>query len=105
MFKIKRQDIVQVIKGEDKGKKGKVLEVLFEKKKAIVEGINLVKKHKRQTSQDQQAGIVQIEAPISLANLMVFCKNCNQPARVRFRESRDGTKTRICRKCQGPIER
>lgn len=103
MFKIKRQDTVQVIKGKDNGKRGKVLEVLFAERKAIVEGINLVKKHKRQTRQDQQAGIVQVEAPINLANLMVFCKNCNQPTRVRFTESKDGTKTRICRKCQGPI--
>jgi len=103
MFKIKRQDIVQVIKGKDKGKKGRVLEVLFAEKRAIVEGINLVKKHRRQTRQDQQGGIVQIEAPISLANLMVFCKNCNHPTRVRFTESKDGTKTRICSKCQGPI--
>jgi large subunit ribosomal protein L24 len=103
MFKIKRQDTVQVIKGKDKGKKGKVLEVLFEQKKALVEGINLVKKHRRQTHQDQQGGIVQIEAPISLSNIMVFCKSCNRPTRVRFMESKDGTKTRICRKCQGPI--
>jgi len=103
MFKIKRQDTVQVIKGKDKGKKGKVLEVLFAEKRAIVEGINLVTKHRRQTRQDQQSGRVQIEAPISLANLMVFCKNCNKPARVKFKELKDATKTRICSKCQGPI--
>jgi len=103
MFKIKRQDTVQVIKGKDKGKKGKVLEVLFAEKRAIVEGINLVTKHRRQTRQDQQSGRVQIEAPISLANLMVFCKNCNKPARVKFKELKDKTKTRICSKCQGPI--
>lgn len=103
MFKIKRQDTVQVIKGKDKGKKGRVLEVLIEKRKAIVEGINLVKKHMRQTRQDQKAGIVQIEAPISLSNLMVFCKSCNRTVRVRFTELKDGTKTRICKKCQGPI--
>jgi len=103
MFKIKRQDMVQAIKGKDKGKKGKVIEVFFEKNRALVEGINLVKKHKRQTRQDQQGGIVQIEAPISLANLMVFCKNCNKPGRVGFIRAKDGTKSRICKKCKGVI--
>ncbi|HLD82463.1 MAG TPA: 50S ribosomal protein L24, partial [Candidatus Omnitrophota bacterium] len=58
MFKIKRNDIVQVTKGKDAGKKGKVLKVFCAKNRALVEGINLVKKHRRQTRQDQQAGIV-----------------------------------------------
>jgi large subunit ribosomal protein L24 len=103
MFKIKRQDMVQVIKGKDKGKKGKVIEVFFERQKALVEGINLVKKHRRQTRQDQQGGIVQIEAAISLSNLMVFCKNCNHPARISFTLAKDGTKSRICKRCKGAI--
>ncbi|MCK9594398.1 MAG: 50S ribosomal protein L24 [Candidatus Omnitrophica bacterium] len=101
MFKIKRNDTVQVIKGKDKGKKGKVIRVFFSQKKALVEGINQAKKHKRQTRQDQQGGIVNIEMPIALSNLMVFCKNCSQPTRLGFKKSDDGTKARVCRKCQG----
>jgi large subunit ribosomal protein L24 len=102
MFKIKKQDNVFVIKGKDKGKKGRVLEVINQTR-ALVEGINLVTKHRRQTRQDQQAGIVKIEAPIAIANLMIFCKNCNKPARIGFIKSKDGQKTRVCRKCQGVI--
>jgi len=101
MFKIKRNDTVQVIKGKDKGKKGKVITVFFAQKKALVEGINQAKKHKRQTRQDQQGGIVNIEMPIALSNLMVLCKNCSQPTRLGFKKSEDGTKVRVCRKCQG----
>jgi large subunit ribosomal protein L24 len=102
MSKIKKQDTVFVIKGRDKGKKARVLEVLGGSK-ALVEGINLVTKHKRQTRQDQQSGIVKIEAPIAISNLMIFCKNCNRPCRVGFKISKDGQKSRFCRKCQGVI--
>lgn len=100
MFKIKRDDTVQVIKGKDNGKKGKVLKILPKESRAIVEGINLVKKHRRKTQQDQQAGIVSIEAPISLANLMFFCKHCNRPTRLGFTTLKDGTKSRFCKVCK-----
>ncbi|MBN1913831.1 MAG: 50S ribosomal protein L24 [Candidatus Omnitrophica bacterium] len=100
MFKIKKGDIVQVIKGDDKGKKGKVLRVLLDSKRAIVEGVNLVKKHKRRTQQDQQGGVVSIETPISISSLMLFCKQCNNPRRSGFLVLKDGTKSRICKSCK-----
>ncbi|MCX5702376.1 MAG: 50S ribosomal protein L24 [Candidatus Omnitrophica bacterium] len=100
MYKIKKGDTVQAIKGKDKGKKGKVLKVLFKEQRVIVEGINLVKKHKRKTQQDQQGGIVSIEAPIKSSNLMIFCKHCNRPVRVGFTVLKDGTKSRLCRACK-----
>lgn len=103
MFKIRQGDTVQVIKGKDVGKKGKVLEVLPNKARALVEGINLFKKHKRQTRQDQQAGIVSIERPISIANLMVLCKHCAKPSRVGFKLLNDGTKARFCKSCKEAI--
>lgn len=103
MLKIRKQDTVQVIKGKDSGKKAKVLRVLSGGKSAIVEGINTVKKHKRQTRQDQQGGIVTIENPISIANVMYFCKQCNRPVRVGFTVLKDGTKSRICRSCKQGI--
>ena len=103
MFKIRRNDIVQIIAGKDKGKKGKVLRLFSMDNRVIVEGINLVKKHKRRTQQDQQAGITQIPSPIHLSNLMLICKNCNQPTRVGFIILTDGTKSRICKKCKEPI--
>lgn len=103
MYKIRRGDIVQVIKGKDSGKKGKVLNILTQRKCAFVEGLNLVKKHKRQTRQDQQGGILSIEAPVSLANLMLFCKHCNHPVRVGFSILKDGTKSRFCKSCKEAI--
>ena len=103
MFKIKRGDIVQVIQGADKGKKGKVITIFTKKGRALVEGIKLVKKHKRRSQQDQQGGIISIESPIVLSKLALFCKNCNLPARVKFSVLKDGTKTRICKKCNEVI--
>ncbi len=100
MLKIRKGDTVEVITGEDKGKKGKILRILPSGKRAIVEGINFMKKHKRRTRDDQQGGIVSVEAPLELSNLMFFCKQCNQPRRIGFSLSKEGTKTRICKACK-----
>lgn len=103
MFKIRKGDTIEVIKGKDRGKKGKVLEVIPLAGRAIVEGINMVKKHKRRTREDHKGGIVPIETPISLNNVMVFCKNCNCGRRVGFTILKDGTKSRICKECKEVI--
>jgi large subunit ribosomal protein L24 len=103
MYKIRKGDTVQVIKGRDNGKKGKVINILPRGKRALVEGINLVKKHKRQTRQDQQGGIISIEAPISISNLMIFCKQCSRPVRVGFTNLKDGSKSRFCKDCKGAL--
>lgn len=100
MLKIKKNDTVQVLKGKDAGKSGKVVMIDGVKKRALVEGLNMHTKHRRQTRQDQQGGIVHIEAPIPLANLMVVCKHCNQPSRVGISTSKDNVKNRICKKCK-----
>lgn len=103
MLKIKKGDTVQVMKGKDAGKKGKVLMVSAVTRKALVEGINMHTKHRRQTRQDQQGGIVKIEAPIAVSNIMVICKNCNQPSRIGFQTTKDNVKNRICKKCNGVV--
>ena len=104
MLKIRRNDTVQVIKGRDRGKKGKVLNILAGGKRALVEGINLVKKHKRRSQQDQQGGIVSIESPISISNLMVVCKQCNRPVRIGFvTAAGEQGKQRCCKVCKGVI--
>ncbi|MFA4853854.1 MAG: 50S ribosomal protein L24 [Candidatus Omnitrophota bacterium] len=100
MQKIKKNDIVQIIKGKDKGKKGKVINVIEGGERAIVEGLNLAKKHKRQSSQDQKGGIISIEMPLSISNLMVFCKNCSKPSRMGVVILKDGTKSRFCKACK-----
>ncbi|MCU0652021.1 MAG: 50S ribosomal protein L24 [Candidatus Omnitrophica bacterium] len=103
MLKIKRGDTVQAIKGKDRGKKGKVINILGAQKRAIVEGINMVKKHKRRTQQDQQGGVVSVEMSIALSNLMMVCKHCSKAVRVGIKELKDGTKTRFCKSCKEAI--
>ncbi len=103
MQKIKKGDIVQAIKGKDKGKNGKVLNVSLETGRALIEGINLAKKHKRQTSQDQKGGIISIEMPISVSNIALVCKSCNRAVKVGFAVMKDGIKSRICKVCKEVI--
>ncbi|MDD5568327.1 MAG: 50S ribosomal protein L24 [Candidatus Omnitrophica bacterium] len=103
MQKIKKNDIIQVIKGKDKGKKGKVIQIFNESGRALVEGINLAKKHKRQTRQDQKGGIVSIEMPMDLSNIMLVCKHCDKATRVGFLILKDGTKSRVCKSCKEAI--
>jgi large subunit ribosomal protein L24 len=99
MFRIRKEDTVGVIAGRDKGKRGKVIAVFPSADKALVEGVNFVKKHMRKTQQNQQGGIVQKEVPIHLSNLMLICKQCNKPVRVGFSLLKDGSKSRTCKSC------
>lgn len=103
MIKIKKNDIVYVLKGRDRGKTGKVFMVLPDKGRALVEGVNYVKRHMRKTKADQQGGIVQKESAISMANLALFCKTCNKYARIGISVLADGTKSRYCKKCKEVI--
>jgi large subunit ribosomal protein L24 len=103
MLKIKKGDTVQVTKGDDKGKKGRVLKIFAQESRALIEGINLMKKHKRRTRDDQKGGIVSTEAPMQISNLMVFCKQCNKPAKVGFTLAKDKTKSRYCKSCKEAI--
>ncbi len=103
MLGIRRDDIVSVIAGKDKGKKGKVLRIFVSQAKALVEGINMVKKNRRKTQQEQQGGIIDIESPISVSNLLIFCKICSRPTRVGIKVSADGVRNRYCKKCDGAI--
>lgn len=98
MLRIKKNDVVMVISGKDKGKTGKVLEVYPGVERALVESINFVKKAKRKTQQDQQGGIVDIEAPIHLSNLMLVDKQSNQPTRFKVSVLKDGGKERLSKK-------
>ena len=99
MLKIKRNDNVQVITGKDRGKKGKVLRVFPKEGKAIVENINLIKKAMRKTQENQQGGIIEVETPLQLSNLMLICKQCSKPSRTKADVLKDGTKIRECKKC------
>ena len=96
-FKLKKEDTVEIIAGKDKGKRGRVLKVLRDKDRIIVDGANIVKKAKKRRSQQDRGGIVEIPAPIHSSNLMIVCKKCG-PTRIGFTVE-GKTKTRICRKC------
>lgn len=98
MRKIKKKDIVLVIAGKDKGKKGEVLKILPKEERIIVSKINIVKKHVRPT-QTQPGGIREIEQPIHISNVMLVCPKCTQPTRVKIDFLPEGKKVRICKKC------
>ncbi len=101
---IKKGDSVLVIAGDDRGKTGKVLKVFPNKNRAIVEGVNFIKRHTKQTRRAQKGGIIEKEAPVNLTNLLVFCSKCSSPTKVSFKvlEGEAGeksSKVRVCRKC------
>ncbi len=100
MLHIKKNDMVKILIGKDKGKKGKVLKIYPDRDRAIVQGINFSKKHARKTKQDDQGGIVQREASVDMSNLAVVCKGCNLPVRVGVDILADGSKVRYCKKCK-----
>ena len=103
-MKIRKNDTVLVIAGKDRGKKGKVRKALPKKDKVIVEGVNMIKRHSRTKGQARQAGIIELEAPLDVSNVILICNKCNKPARVGFRFLTDGRKARICRSCDEVID-
>ena len=101
MANIKRNDIVKVLSGKEKGKTGKVLKVFSRGNRALVEGVNFIKRHTRQTKQDQKGGIIQRESPMRISKLMLICKHCNKPTRIAMKIMEDGkSRARVCRKCR-----
>lgn len=104
---IKKNDKVVVIAGDDRvlEKSGKVLKIFPDKNRVIVEGVNFVKKHLRVTRQDRQGGIIEIEAPVDISNVMVVCPRCGQPTRVG-RRNVEGVvgSVRYCKKCDENID-
>ena len=103
-MKIRKNDTVLIIVGKDKGKKGKVRRSLPRKGKVLIDGLNMVKRHSRTRGQARQAGIIEMEAPLDISNVMLVCNKCDKPTRVGFRILDDGKKTRICRICHEIID-
>ncbi len=98
-YRIKKNDVVQVIAGKDKGKTGKVMRLVPKKDRAIVEKINMVKRHMKPNQQNRQGGILEKEAPIAVSNLMLVCSKCTDPTRVGYKILDDDRKVRFCKKC------
>nr|WP_134642957.1 50S ribosomal protein L24 [Ammonifex thiophilus] len=96
---VKKGDTVLVLTGKDAGKKGKVLRVIPEEQRVIVEKVNIVKRHMRPTRQFPQGGIIEKEAPIHASNVMLVCPKCSRPTRIGHRILPEGKKSRVCKKC------
>lgn len=101
---VKKGDTVVVIAGKDKGKKGKVLEVFPKDNRVIVDGVNIVSKHKKARTQQEQSAIIKKTAPIDASNVMVVCGVCGKATRVAHREI-DGKKVRVCKKCSASLDK
>ena len=101
---LRTDDNVLVIKGRDRGKQGRIQRVFPHQNKVSVEGVNMVKRHTKAQAGVRQAGIIQKELPIQASNVALICIHCNRPARIGSRTLADGTKARICKKCQEVIE-
>ena len=96
---MKKNDLVMVIAGREKGKSGRILKVFPQKNRALIEKVNFIKRHTRPSGQTRQGGIVEKEAPIHVSNVMIICEKCNVPIRVGKKILDDGRKVRICKKC------
>ena len=96
-FKLKKEDTVQIISGKDKGKRGRILKILRDKDRVVVEGANIAKKAMKKRNQQDRGGIIEIEAAIHSSNVMIECKKCG-PTRIGYKIEGTG-KTRVCRKC------
>jgi large subunit ribosomal protein L24 len=96
-FNLKKNDTVKVISGKARGKTGKILRVLADKSRVVVEGVNYAKKHQKPTQQDQKGGIVDREVPIHVSNLMLVSSKTSEPVKVARREV-DGKRVRVEKK-------
>jgi large subunit ribosomal protein L24 len=103
---VKRNDTVVVLSGKSKGRTGRVLRVLPSEGKAIVEGVNFVRKHAKANPQKNiKGGILERESPIHASNLMVVCGECGKPTRVGHKALEDGKNVRSCRRCGGILDK
>jgi large subunit ribosomal protein L24 len=103
---IRRNDSVVVTTGKDRGKRGRVLKVLPEKNRLIVEGVNLVKRHTRANPQRNiKGGVVEREAALHASNVQLVCPECGRPTRLGRKVLGDGRKVRVCRKCEGVVDK
>lgn len=101
---LKVNDQVEVITGKDKGRVGKIIKVYKKSDKALVERINMIKRHTKARAEGQEGQIVDKEAPIHVSNLMLVCPKCTNTVRVARKSLEDGTKVRICKKCSESVE-
>ena len=99
IMRIRKGDTVKVRTGRESGKTGKVLKVIGKKESALVEKLNMVKRHSRATQKAPEGGIVEKESPINLSNLMLVCGRCRKATRVKTKVVEGRKRVRVCRHC------
>lgn len=101
---VKKGDKVRIIAGKDKGKEGEIIRSIPRSNRVVVEKANMVKKAMHPTQQNPQGGIISIEAPLHVSNVMLVCPSCNEATRVSKRINEQGKKVRVCKKCGKDID-
>lgn len=102
-FHVKKGDTVMILAGKDKTKTGKIMNILSNKNKVLVEGINIVKRHVRARG-SEAGGVIEKEAPLHISNVQLFCSKCTKPVRTRIKVLESGDKQRICVKCATSLD-
>jgi len=102
---VRKGDTVAVITGRERGKRGKVLRVLTDKGRVIVEHVNMIKRHQRPTQKLRQGGIIEREGALALSNVLPICSRCDKPSRTGVKALADGRKIRICKRCGEAIDK
>lgn len=102
-MRIRKGDKIKVISGKNKGKTSKVVDIDHNAGKAIVQGVNTVKKHVRPNKRNPQGGVLEVDMPVDVSNLQVVCDGCGKPTRVGARFLTDGSKERFCKKCNASM--
>jgi large subunit ribosomal protein L24 len=109
-IRIRRNDLVEVVRGEEKGKRGKVLKIVHDKDhrhvRILIDGVNMVKRHRRMTRQGQPGGIIDMPVPLNIANVALLCPKCGAKTRIRH-ERHEGHRVRVCKlaECQEVIDK
>jgi large subunit ribosomal protein L24 len=103
-YHVKKNDLVMVTNGKDKGKTVKILRIIKKKDRLIVEKVNMVKRHVK-PSQKSKGGIMEKESPIHLSNVMLYCEKCSKPVKAGKRTLEDGKKIRFCKKCEEVLDK
>lgn len=107
MQRVQQGDMVEIVAGKDKGQRGEVVRVLVRNNRVIVNGVNIMKRHRKARpapgGQQIPAQIIEFEAPLHLSNVMVVCSSCEERTRVGYRSSDGGHKSRYCKKCNSDI--
>ena len=104
-IKLKKDDIVQVLSGREKGKKGKVLSLLPQENRVLVKKLNMYKRHTKGDGKTRQAGIIEREGKMHISNVALYCDKCGKGVRVKRKKLEDGKRVRVCVKCDEVMDK